>query len=130
MANYATSGQVSNALGNPAIGASGTQIVNDTQIAEILNQCDAMINLYLLLPSNTTTQPYASGLAKIETDLASMMILRIRHFRENNNIEGITSFWSIVPDFTPAHIRMLERIKQQLETQSYSYNINDGGRNL
>lgn len=126
MANYTTAAKVALRLGNDTIGVAGSSLVNDTQIAEMLDEIDADINSELDVTTNVTTAPYVTQLGQIEVDIAAMMILQIRHFRENNLAENVQNFWSITPGFTNLHKEKLQRIRQRLQSQTFIGNTENG----
>lgn len=126
MANYTTAAKVALRLGNDTIGVAGSSLVNDTQIAEMLDEIDADINSELDVTTNVTTAPYVTQLGQIEVDIAAMMILQIRHFRENNLAENVQNFWSITPGFTNLHKEKLQRIRQRLQSQTFIGNTETG----
>lgn len=126
MANYTTVAKVALRLGNTNIGVAGSTLVTDTELGEMLDEIDADINSELDVTTNVTTAPYAIQLGQIEVDIAAMMILQIRHFRENNLAENVQNFWSITPGFTNLHKEKLQRIRQRLQSQTFIGNTENG----
>jgi hypothetical protein len=123
---YATAAQVALRLGNATIGVAGGTLINDADLAEVLTECDAMINAQLDVTTNVTDEPYLSLLRKIEVDLVAMFILQNRHFREQNLTENTAAFWQITPDFTYAHKDQLMLIRQRLQSQTFIGNTETG----
>jgi hypothetical protein len=116
---YATAAQVALRLGNANIGVAGSNLVSDTELGEMLSEIDAEINSELDVATNVTTEPYLTQLRKIEVDLAAMMILQIRHFREQNLVDNMVPYWQITPEFTLPHLNKLHRIRQRLQSQTF-----------
>jgi len=85
-----------------------------------------MINLYLNQTADITTEPDATALSKICIDMVRMMIVGMRHLRENNLVTDVPSMWSVVPDFTPSHIRMLEMVRNRRSRVAFNYNTTTG----
>lgn len=108
------------------IGVAGSTLVTDTEIAEQLDEVDALINAYLDVTTNVITATYATLLKKIEVDVVAMMILQIRHYRENNLAENVANFWSITPELTFIHKEQLMMIRQRLQSQTFIGNTESG----
>lgn len=123
---YATAAQVALRLGNPLIGVAGSTIISDTELAEVLEEIDADINVAIDQTTNIVLEPYASMLKKIEVDVAAMMILQIRHYREGNLVENASNFWQITPEFTFVHDKKLQIVRQRLQSQTFIGNTETG----
>lgn len=127
MTNYASDSDVQARLLNANLGASGAQICTDTQIDDLLQEADDIINFELDITTNTTDSAFTPILKKIAVDLVSMAILRGRHYKENNQVDSVDRFWTITPEPTREHLRKLRQIKQRLRSRSAMlYNMNDG----
>ena len=118
---YATSTQVKNRAKNfqDSIATSG-------ELTEMISQTSAMINVELSVSSDITTEPFASALTKVCCDVVLMMVLEGRHFKENNLMADITSFWAITPEFTDRQRRLFTSIREQIEDQTLSYDTTTG----
>ena len=118
---YATFAQVKNRAKNFPVS-----VATETEIDEMLDQTSALINIEMRVASDITTEPYATGLRKICVDIVLMMVLEGRHFKENNLMADITSFWAITPEFTDRQRRLLQSIREQREDQTLSYDTTTG----
>ena len=118
---YATSAQVKNRAKN-----FPDSIATSAELTEMIAQVSSMINIEMRVASDITTEPYATGLRKICVDIVLMMVLEGRHFKENNLMSDITSYWAITPEFTDRQRRLLQSIREQIEDQTLSYNTLSG----
>lgn len=121
MANYTTDAKVQARLANAGLGVSGNTMYNDSQLSEALTEIDAMINVEIGATSNVTTEPWATLFGKIEVDIVAMMILQGRHFRENNLVSDVGTYWGITPTFTNDHRRIFGiYLERSAGTRNYS----------
>ena len=101
-------------------------VADSGELTEMIAQVSAMINIEMRVASDIATEPYATGLRKICVDIVLMMVLEGRHFKENNLMADITSYWAITPEFTDRQRRLLQSIREQIEDQTLSYNTRTG----
>lgn len=118
---YATSAQVKNRAKN-----FPDSIATSAELTEMIAQTSAMINIELRVASDITVEPYATGLTKVCCDVVLMMVLEGRHFKENNLMSDITSYWAITPEFTDRQRRLFQSIREQIEDQTLSYDTQSG----
>lgn len=124
---YTDIASVQKRLLNSNLGVSGSQIIDDSQIAELITAADDRINFELELTSNTTDTRFTGVLKDIATTYIFMNILRGRHMKENNIVQEVGSYWSISPEFTRADQVRLNRIKERLRSKhTQNFNTLDG----
>ena len=129
MVNYTTVANVQAILSSIIIGVTGSNLYTDTAITYALTRIDAEINARVNLTANETAQPWASVFAGIEEDIIAMHVTRAKYFKENNLLENVTSFWSIVPSFTKQHQLMFSRyMNQHSNSYAHNYSMNDGSK--
>ena len=118
---YATTAQIKNRAKN-----FPDSIATTAELDEMIDEVTNMINIEMRVASDITTEPYATGLRKICVDVVLMMVLEGRHFKENNLMSDITSYWAITPEFTDRQRRLFQSIREQIEDQTLSYNTQTG----
>lgn len=121
MTNYAATADVQARLINSNIGVSGSYLVSDTEIDDLLQEADDMINFELGITTNTTDAAYTPILKRIEVNHVAMSILRGRHFKHNNEVEAVDKYYTIMPDFTYPDLARLRRIKNKLIGKNIVY---------
>jgi len=124
MTNYAAASDVQARLLNSNIGVAGSQLCSDTEIDDLLQEADDMINFELQLTTNTTDAEFTPILKRIEVNHVAMSILRGRHYKHNNEVENVDKYWTIMPEFTFADMRRLRIIRQRLRGNTVSRNFN------
>jgi hypothetical protein len=124
MTNYAAASDVQARLLNDNLGVAGSQLCSDTQIDDLLQEADDMINFELDIATNTTDSKYTPILKRVEVNHVAMSILRGRHYKHNNEVENVDKFWTIMPEFTFADARRLRIVKQRLRGNTVARNFN------
>jgi hypothetical protein len=127
MTNYSSDSEVQAILANSGLGVAGNSLYDNTAIAAALTSIDACINVELGVTSNITEEPWLSLMKKIETDIIGMFILRARHYRENNLILDVATFWQQTPTFTYDHQRLFAKYRNS-HPAVHNYNLNTGMR--
>lgn len=123
---YCVAADVKARLHNANLGVAGAVTYDDTAITEAIEEVDDAINFELDITSNTTDTAYTGMLKKIAVDMVAMYILQARHFKENNEVEGVANFWSVTPDFTFMHKQKLRRIHRKIHGVCWSKSIHTG----
>ena len=123
---YAAVADVRKRLANANLGVAGTSMYDDTALAEAIAEADGMINFALDLTTNTTDARFTPILKKICIDICAMFILQARHFKEQNEVEGVVSYWQATPEFTYVHRRTLNKIRNKMYGTTTSYNMHSG----
>jgi hypothetical protein len=128
MTNYAATADVQARLLNSNLGVAGSQLCSDTEIDDLLQEADDMINFELEITTNTTDAKFTPILKRVEVNHVAMSILRGRHFKHNNEVEAVDKYYTIMPDFTYPDLARLRRIKNKLIGKNivYLYDTHNG----
>ena len=124
---YSTITQIQNRLANVNLGVSGAHLVTDTQIAEMQDEANATINVFLDVDTDVTITRYVVLLRRIEIDVVAMMILQSRMFKEQNRVCTVSNYWTVTPELTRAHEKTLRMIRNRMRSDTaYNYSIRTG----